>query len=139
MPNARVQFEERQRRLQTIEPLRDYLDSHGIQRAWFANKLGISKQRLFYYLRGDNEAPEWFLPRAWQIISNPRVELPPPPPPPTNRRKPRNRLMASGAHSTRGPPHHSPSVSRSHPSHRPRSRGAVSHDPPTSEHDSRDP
>ena len=63
--------EERRRRRQMVAPLFAYLDDRGVRRTWLAERLGISKQRLYLIELGERPIPEGFLERGYRELGVP--------------------------------------------------------------------
>lgn len=69
----------REERAASVRPIFEVLDARGTPRSWLARKLGISREMVAKYERGDRPATSWFIADACDILGIPPTQVSAPP------------------------------------------------------------
>lgn len=108
----------REERAASVRPIFEVLDARGSTRSWLARQIGMSREMVSKFERGDRPATSWFIDDACRVLNIPRERISEPPrlrrEAPTRRRDAHRRAR----HATTGadPPVALPqAIPRSHP------------------------
>jgi hypothetical protein len=65
--------------IQPSSPLKRYCRERGIKLAWLAGQLGISRSHFVHIESGRRRAPDWYYPKAAQVLGVPDYVIRPQP------------------------------------------------------------
>lgn len=91
----------RQERAASVRPIFEVLDARGTPRTWLARQLGMSREMVAKYERGDRPATSWFIADACHILGIPPDRIAEPP---RLRRETQPRKRATSATTGTDPP-----------------------------------